>query len=169
MKRLVLCRHAKSSWKDMALRDIDRPLNKRGGKDAPMMGKRLADRGLKPDLIISSSAKRALKTARRLAKKAGYPKKNIVIEKDMYGASPELLLARVRRFDNSRAVVVMIGHNPAMTSFANLLGGLDIYNIPTCGIVALDFDVGAWKDVGRKKGKLVFFDYPRKTDNQEAG
>jgi phosphohistidine phosphatase len=65
-------------------------------------------------------------------------------------------------------MVIMVGHNPETTSFANLLGGLDIYNVPTCGIVTLDFDIGTWKDVGRKNGRLIFFDYPRKVDNQVA-
>lgn len=168
MKKLLLCRHAKSSWKDITLVDIDRPLNKRGKRDAPVMGGRLFDQGTKPDLIISSPAKRALKTARQLAKKMGYPKENIVIEDDMYGASPELLLELVRRFDNSNDMVIMVGHNPETTSFANLLGGLDIYNVPTCGIVALAFDIGTWKDVNRKNGRLIFFDYPRKVDHQVA-
>ncbi len=168
MKRLLLCRHAKSSWKDMTLRDIDRPLNKRGKRDAPVMGDRLAGQGLTPCLIVSSPANRALKTARRLAKQLGYPKKNIVIEDDMYGASSESLLALVRGFDSSCETVIMVGHNPETTSFANLLGDLDIYNVPTCGIVALDFDVRSWKDVSRKKGSLVFFDYPRKADTEEV-
>jgi phosphohistidine phosphatase len=152
----------------MSLHDIDRPLNKRGKKAAPLMGDRLAQRSLLPDLVICSPARRALATARRLAKQLGYPKKNIVIEDDMYGASPESMLTLVRKLDNRSRMVMLVGHNPETTEFANLLGGLDLYNVPTCGIVALSFDITTWKDVGRKKGALDFFDFPRQVDTRET-
>jgi len=162
MKQLLLCRHAKSSWKDSSLPDINRPLNKRGKRDAPVMGKRLARRGLQPDQMVSSPAKRALATARQLAKQVGYPKKNITVIDKLYGASPDALLAFVRGLDNSCNTVYLVGHNPETTIFANYLGNLDIYNVPTCGIVALEFKSGSWIEVGRGKGSLIFFDYPRK-------
>lgn len=162
MKQLLLCRHAKSSWKDSSLPDIDRPLNKRGKRDAPVMGKRLASRGLQPDQMVSSPAKRALVTARQLAKQVGYPKKNIAVIDMLYGASPEELLAFVRRLDNSCNTVYLVGHNPETTILANYLGNVNIYNVPTCGIVALEFKMGSWGEVGQGKGSLIFFDYPRK-------
>lgn len=152
----------------MTLHDIDRPLNKRGRKDAPVMGARLAGRGLQPNLIISSPAVRALKTAGRLAKQVGCPRRDISIENDIYGASVESLLGIVRGCDNGCNMVMMVGHNPEMTLLANMLGCLDINNVPTCGIVELDFEITTWKDVGRKKGELAFFDYPRNADNQDV-
>src|SRR5947199_872234 len=92
MKTLFLIRHAKSSWTDPALPDKDRPLGNRGRRDAPKMGKRLAKRDVKPDLILSSPARRALKTAEIIAKKLDYKRKNIVVEDRLYsGAVHDLL------------------------------------------------------------------------------
>lgn len=162
MKRLLLCRHAKSSWKDITLEDIDRPLNKRGKRDAPEMGRRLAAGGIKPDMIISSPARRACKTARQLAKLTGFGKKNVILLREVYAASANELLAIVREFDDAASVVFVVGHNPETTVLANMLGDLDIDNVPTCGVVALDFAVDSWQQIGETKGTLVFFDYPRK-------
>lgn len=162
MKKLLLCRHAKSSWKDITLEDIDRPLNKRGRKDAPEMGKRLASLSVKPDMIITSPARRARKTARQLAKALGFKKKNVIILDKVYAASESELLQIIQDFDNSAGLVMMVGHNPEMTGLANILGDLDIDNVPTCGIVALEFAVDSWQEVGKVRGSLAFFDYPRK-------
>ena len=162
MKRLLLCRHAKSSWKDITLEDIDRPLNKRGKRAAPEMGRRLSDKGITPDMIISSPACRARKTARQLAKVTGFGKNNVILLEKVYSASAEELLAIIREFDDAATVVLMVGHNPETTLLANILGDLDIENVPTCGIVALDFGVDSWQEVGKIKGTMIFFDYPRK-------
>lgn len=162
MKRLILCRHAKSSWKDITLEDINRPLNKRGKRDAPEMGKRLAGQGVKPDVIVSSPARRARKTARQMAKRLGFKKKNVLILEKMYAASVDELLEIIHKFDDDTNLVVMVGHNPETTLLANILGDLDIDNVPTCGLVSLDFAVDSWQEIGKVKGSLVFFDYPRK-------
>lgn len=162
MKRLLLCRHAKSSWKDITLEDIDRPLNKRGKRDAPEMAKRLNSQGIRPDMIVSSPARRARKTARQIAKITGLGKKNVILLEKIYAASPRELVEIINTFDDAAAVVLMVGHNPEITILANALSDLDIDNVPTCGIVTLDFKVASWKEVGKSKGTLVFFDYPRK-------
>lgn len=161
MKRLTLVRHAKSSWKDRSLRDFDRPLNKRGKHDAPMMGERLAKAKVKPDLIVSSPAQRALKTARVIADAIGYPRKQISEQKSIYEASHAALLELVQRFDDTFQHVMLFGHNPAFTYLANSLIREHIENVPTCGIVCIDFDVSSWADIGSDKGQLVFFDYPK--------
>lgn len=168
MKRLFLCRHAKSSWKDSTLADIDRPLNKRGKKDAPVMGARLAMRGFGPDLILASPAKRALATARQLAKHVDYPKKNIIIKNELYGATPDTQMHIIRNVYDDLTSVYIVGHNPETTLLANYLGGLDIYNVPTCGIVLLEFDVESWGKIDRGEGKLILFDYPKRIED-EAG
>ena len=162
MKRLILCRHAKSSWKDITLEDIDRPLNKRGKRDAPEMGRRLAAQEIKPDVIVSSPARRARNTARQLAKALGFKKKNVIIIDKLYAASPEELLEIIHQFSDALSMVIMVGHNPEMTMTANILGGLDIDNVPTCGLVVLDFAVDSWQEIGKVRGDLLFFDYPRK-------
>ena len=104
MKTLFLIRHAKSSWDDTALADNDRPLNARGKRDAPKMGKRLAKRGVKPDLILSSPATRALKTAEIIAKKLDYRRKNIVVDDRLYAVEADQLLDVIRKLgDRTRA------------------------------------------------------------------
>lgn len=163
MKRLYLVRHAKSSWKDATLEDFDRPLNKRGKQDAPLMGKLFKSHyKLSPDLIVSSPAKRAAKTAKVIAKEIGFPKKQIVYEGAIYEAGVPPLLSVIRKIDDSADQVMLFGHNPGLTMLAEYLIGVVVDNIPTCGIFCIDFDVDSWKEVGEGRGKEVFFDYPKK-------
>jgi len=161
MKQLLIYRHAKSSWKDPSLADFDRPLNKRGERDAPQMAKMLTSQNIQPDLIVSSTANRAKLTALVLAKELHYPKKKIVYLDSIYNASAEKLIPCIHSLDDHYDKVVIVGHNTGFTTLANILGNLDIANVPTCGIVALDFKIDSWKDVKKKEGKLVFFYYPK--------
>lgn len=164
MKRLLICRHAKSSWSQSDLRDFDRPLNKRGEGDAPEMGRRLAVRGLRPDLIIASPAVRALATAHHYARQLQYPVEAIRTNPVQYAATVPLLLQLIHQVDDAAVGVLMVvGHNPESTALANVLGALMIDNIPTSGIVALDFAVGGWQEVAPGKGTLHFFDFPKNT------
>jgi phosphohistidine phosphatase len=162
MKTLTLVRHAKSSWKEMTLSDRLRPLNKRGKADAPEMGERLARRGVKVDRMISSPAKRALKTARIMAEKLGYPREEIVEDERVYPGNPRALLSVIRSLDTKLKHVMLFGHNPGLTELANMLGAEDIDNVPTCGTVEMRFNINGWKEVGRVKGAKIFFDYPKK-------
>ncbi len=162
MKQLLLCRHAKSSWKDTGLADIDRPLNGRGRKNAPEMGRRLAAAGAVPDLVVSSPACRALATAGLIALATGMDPDEIVVKKQVYDASSTGLLRVIQGLEEQRDRVMLVGHNPETTQVANILGSLEIANVPTCGIVALDFDVGSWAEVGPGLGTLVFFEYPKR-------
>ena len=162
MKILTLVRHAKSSWKDPGLADFDRPLNKRGKNDAPMMGQRLIEYKVSPDLIITSPANRALTTAKVIAQEIGYPNKKLVIDKQVYLATTYGLLEAVKKVDNAHREVLLVGHNPDLTELANVLTGEVIDNIPTCGVVRMKFDISAWKDLGKQQGELVLFDYPKK-------
>lgn len=162
MKVLILVRHAKSSWDDPDLADVDRPLNKRGKKNAPEMGQRLKSQGIMPDQMVSSPAKRARSTAKRIAKQLGYPKENIRLAEEIYEAGLDNLLLLVKNIHGDPGTLMLFGHNPAITEFANNLTGIDIQNIPTCGIVSIQFDVEEWKQVDYKKGKLISFDYPKK-------
>jgi len=162
MKTLYLIRHAKSSWSNPALSDFDRGLNKRGKRNAPFMGKRLADYNVLPDLILSSPAKRAKKTAKIIAKTIGYPKKKIVYDETIYHAAVQDMLRIVSTASDSNNALFLVGHNYAITEFAELLTNRRINNIPTSGIVAVTFPFEQWKRVGFGKGKLEFFDYPKK-------
>ena len=162
MKRLTLVRHAKSSWKDPERADFDRPLNKRGKQDAPRMGERLAARGERPDLILTSPARRARKTAKEIARKIGLPGEHLVLEAKIYEAETEALLEVVRNLDDRWEGVLLVGHNPGLTDLVNLLGNCGIENLATCGVLRIDFDVETWRSIGPGSGAVVFYDYPKR-------
>ena len=119
MKRLYLIRHAKSSWRDAGLADFDRPLNKRGKHDVPRMGQRLKALGVLPDVIVSSPAKRAIRTARQIADEIGYDRKAIELNEILYGAVPEDTLAIVRATAAAYDSTMIFGHNPMMTELVS--------------------------------------------------
>ena len=162
MKTLYLIRHAKSSWSDPTLRDFERPLNKRGKRDAPFMAEQLKRKGVVPDLIISSPAVRAKKTANQFAKTLGYPKKEIDFKPAIYDADEDDLLTILQAIQASRHSVLLFGHNPEFTEVANLLANIQIDNVPTTGIVAIQFEVKEWNQLKFGMGTLLFFDYPKK-------
>ncbi|MCP4400237.1 MAG: histidine phosphatase family protein [bacterium] len=162
MKRLYLVRHAKSSWKDYSLKDFERPLNKRGQRDAPVMGQRLATQNICPDLIVGSPAKRALTTAKIIAHEMKYPETKIVTNDAIYEAGPSNLLHMIQQLDDPAEQVMLVGHNPGFTMLAEELCSEEFDNIPTCGIVCIDFDAASWKKIEYGKGTLIFFDYPKK-------
>ncbi|CAN5480690.1 phosphohistidine phosphatase SixA [soil metagenome] len=160
MKTLYLLRHAKSSWDNPDLDDFDRPLNDRGEKDAPTIGKRLMERNVVAQVFYSSPAVRAVTTMQIIAKALGYDSKNIRTEDKLYHASEEVLLGFVKKMSDDFQSIMIAGHNPGLTGFANILQEKYIDNIPTTGVVQIDFHVDTWKDV--EKGKLIFFDFPKK-------
>src|SRR5262245_32888955 len=112
MKHLILVRHAKSSWKDTELEDHERPLNKRGERDAPFMAKIFRDKNLEPDLIVSSTAVRALDTAKEFARKLDYKKGKILRVAELYLAEADDMLQYVRGIDDEYKTVMLFGHNP---------------------------------------------------------
>lgn len=158
MKRLYLVRHAKSSWDNLP--DFDRPLSKRGKHDAPRMGDYLRSiRQVRPDYVLCSSAKRVRSTAKRLLKALEYPKDRVVWDERIYSGHSDDVLAMIRRIENRYGEVMVIGHNPDMTELANTLTGVHIADVPTCGVVCIDFEVDSWADV--RRGNLVFFEVPK--------
>ncbi|HKY59773.1 MAG TPA: histidine phosphatase family protein [Gemmatimonadota bacterium] len=161
MKSLFLIRHAKSSWKDASLADRDRPLNKRGKRDAPEMGRRLAARGDAPDLIVSSPAVRALATARIIAEAVGYPVDRIREDERIYMAGPAELLEAIRDLEDDLQQVFLFGHNPGLTELVNELSEPVIDNVPTCGIVELRVTVDRWADVSPGTVRRAGFDTPK--------
>lgn len=163
-KILYLVRHAKSSWKDASLDDYDRPLNKRGKRDAPEMGKRLAEEDIRLGMIASSPAKRAKKTALTIAEAVGYDTNNIQWEEKLYHAQPVDLLREVHKIPDQINSLMLIGHNPGLTDFCNDLSPEEIENIVTTGIVCLKFEVNKWEEISlAKTGRLVWYDYPKKS------
>lgn len=167
MKALYIMRHAKSSWDDLDKSDFDRPLNDRGERDAPRMGKRLKEKDIHPDLIICSPAKRTWSTSKRIADILKYPKKNIKTVKSLYHADEEIILETLQNVNDNANVVILVGHNPGLTDFTNTLSEdeTNIDNIPTCGIVAFEFKVESWKEIKWGSGKMLFFDYPKSKED----
>lgn len=161
MKRLTLVRHAKSGHKDASLPDFERPLSRRGKEDAPEMGRRLAAREDPPDAVVTSPAKRARKTAEKVARALGYPEDAIQEDSRVYDAGVGTLIGVLRDFDDAWDHVLLVGHNPGFTELANLLGGLSIENVPTCGVVCLDLAETTWRRVAEGAGSLVFYDSPK--------
>ncbi|MDA0705649.1 MAG: histidine phosphatase family protein [Proteobacteria bacterium] len=161
MKILTLVRHAKSSWENSTLGDRERPLNERGEQDAPQMGKRLVAAGIRPLLIISSPAVRAWSTARILAQEIGYPIEFLQREDGLYMASLDeildVLVAQDAEFNN----LLLVGHNPGLTTFANYLVPGLTSNLPTAGVVAVQFDHPDWNLHTRPAMELLTYDFPK--------
>lgn len=161
MKTLYLVRHAKSSWKFPELEDFDRPLNGRGKRDAPMMGQRLRQAGVCPQLILSSPAQRTRKTARALAKAMGYSS-DIRHDDALYDASSEQLLAAVQTVDDTVTTLLLVGHNPELTELVNQLTSHSIDNVVTAGVVSITFSVDHWSEVALGAGQFEKYDYPKR-------
>jgi phosphohistidine phosphatase len=164
MKNVILVRHAKSSWENMFLSDHDRPLNPRGKRDAPEMGSRLKKKNINPSLMLSSTAKRARITAKKIAKKIGYKKNQISLTKALFHADDDSIFEIIKSIDDGHNTIMLFGHNPGITECANLLAGTIIDNIPTCGVASISFDCNSWKEIQRREGTMVFYDYPKKVE-----
>ena len=162
MKKLYLIRHAKSSWDNPGSTYFERPLNKRGKRDAPFIGKLLKKENVEPDLIISSPAVRALTTAEFFAKEIGYSKNKILKDENIYEAGLRELEDIVQNIPDDKTVILLFGHNPGLTHYVNHLGDKYIENMPTCSVAGIEFDVKSWKEIERDKGKIVMFEYPKK-------
>ncbi|RXJ86591.1 histidine phosphatase family protein [Arcobacter sp. CECT 8985] len=161
MKNLYLIRHAKSSWKNMTLSDFDRPLNNRGKKNAPFMAKLLKKKGLKPDLIIASPSYRTRKTAHIFADIFKYNKKEILFFECLYNASKNDILETIKYIDDKFENLFLIGHNPSLNQFVQEYVNFN-ENIPTSGIIKIEFDCKRWKETKKNNAQLIFFEYPKK-------
>jgi phosphohistidine phosphatase len=143
MRVLLLLRHAKSSWESAGLADHDRPLNNRGKRDAPRMGKVLLEEGIVPEIIISSSAIRARSTAKKVAKSSRY-KGEVIIESSLYSGGPIEYLNVLRRQPDQARTVLMVGHNPDIEQLLEMLTRKEII-MPTCSLAAVNLPVDQWK------------------------
>ena len=161
MKTLTLVRHAKSSWKDTSLSDRDRPLNKRGKRDAPEMGQRITAAGIRPSLIVSSPAVRAWTTAKIIADQIGYPREFLQRDSALYLASVNGILDVIVAQDAGFNNVMLVGHNPGFTDFANYLVPGLTNNIPTAGVVCVELDTDDWSLYDTPDANLVLYDFPK--------
>ncbi len=154
MKTLLILRHAKSSWSQPGARDYDRPLNQRGKRDAPRMGALILERGLIPQLILSSSAKRARKTAAKFAKACEYDGEVRHID-DFYLAPPEAYINALRQLDDQVACAMVVGHNPGVEDLLKELTGNDEV-MPTAALGHIQIDIDRWSEIAvNGSAKLV--------------
>ena len=162
MKTLTLLRHAKSSWKDTSILDRERPLNRRGQRDAPVIAERISEAGIRPSLILSSPAVRAWTTAQAIAHEIGYPQEFLQQEERLYHASVRELLKLIAEQDVGFSNLMIVGHNPGLTDFANYLMHELTDNIPTCGFVSFEIDCEDWNLESEAEIKLMVYDYPKR-------
>ena len=162
MKSLTIVRHAKSSWKHHGLSDRERPLNKRGERDAPVMARRVAETGIRPSQIISSPAVRAWTTAKVFARELGYPAEFLQREDGLYLASLDNLLDVVATQDPGFNHLMLFGHNPGLTDLVNYLVPGLTSNLPTSGVVSVNLETDDWMLYDRPPTELVLHDYPKK-------
>jgi phosphohistidine phosphatase len=160
-RRLVLVRHAKSSWADPDVVDHDRPLNARGRHAASRVGKYLRNAGVEPDLVLCSSATRARQTLELLSLPRAT---DIVIEEQLYGAQPDELLARVRRIPAGIVSALLIGHNPGLEEFARMLAEEPDAlpeKFPTGAVADLRLPIRRWEELAAGTGRLHAFAIPQ--------
>lgn len=165
MKTLYLLRHAKSSWDSPQLKDFERPLKKRGLHDIPVMAQRFRERGSEVDIVVTSPAERAKSTAKRFAEAIELPQERVASNPDLYFAGVGMLLKAASLFDEDYSAGMLVGHNPAITEFANAMANTSIDNVPTCGLVQMELPISAWSEIQPGSAKIVEFDYPKKLED----
>ena len=161
MKKILLCRHAKSSWDYPELADYLRPLAKRGLRDAPLMAERLLERGIYPELILTSDAVRARETATIFTKKLGISPQLLQEKPQLYHASPKSILNLVKSVSDDIHTLFLFGHNPGFNDLIYHFGG-NIGNLPTCGVYGIKFEIYHWAEIHPKNGEFWYYDYPKR-------
>jgi len=135
--------------------------NFRGRRNSPDMGKRMLEQGHKPDLFISSPANRALTTTRNIMRELGIDESEIVTNEDLYFSGATGMQSVLESVNDRYHKVMMTGHNPTMTFFMNKLANTNVFNMPTCAIAIIGFDMASWADLDSTEGVLLGYDYPK--------
>jgi phosphohistidine phosphatase len=168
MKTIYINRHAKSDWPDKDMTDFDRPLNRRGLKDAPVMATRLAERlranGDIIDHIVSSTAKRAITTCDIFCEVNGWGLEKVEKTRDIYENGSMAVKKIISAMDSNINSVIFFGHNPHFSDLVTYFSGNQGVQLPTCGIVRIDFNTDKWADLLEVNGNINFFDYPKNND-----
>lgn len=154
MKTVLILRHAKSSWKHAGLADHDRPLNKRGKRDAPRMGVLLREKNLFPDLILCSSAKRARSTIDLFVESSGY-EGEVRVSRDLYAHYADAYVEALRALDDQYVRVMVVGHNPGLEELLALLTG-EWHRLPTAALAQVRLPINRWEELDEDiEGELV--------------
>ena len=159
MKTLYIVRHAKSSWEYEGIKDIDRPLNKRGINNAYLISNVLNKKVACPDVFVSSCANRALHTAMIFSYTFNYPLSDLKISKALYSFSDGYLINTVKALDDGFDSAIIFSHDHGISDFVNKFGSQQLNNVPTCGVVGIKFNTNHWKDI--KDGNTFITDFPK--------
>lgn len=159
MKTLLLLRHAKSSWKDTSVKDFDRPLNQRGLKAAPAIGRLMRKRKLQPELVLSSPAERARQTTQLVLEAAGL-KTEVRYDERIYEASAARLFEIVSQIDEEAGMVMMVGHNPGFEELLEALTG-EARSLSTAALACIELDSEKWSKVKAGENRLAWLVKPK--------
>lgn len=162
MKTIYLVRHGKAEGRNIEMDDYDRPLAERGVNDSKTVSSRLAEYGIRPPVIVSSPAPRAIDTAKIFAKQFRYPVKKIRTRISLYEQGETAIAEIMSGLDNVYDSVMVVGHNPLIEECARFLTGILKDAVPTCGVVGVECDADRWKDIQPGNGRVVFFEAPGK-------
>ena len=161
-KKLMIMRHAKSSWDDTSLKDFDRPLNDRGNRDAPRMGRYLKELDLIPDFVVSSPALRAHQTITHVAKVTGLDQRSIQWNADLYFQGADAYITSVKSAPDDASIVLIAGHNPTVEQVVSVLStGSSVRSMTTANIVCFDVSSGSWSDLATDNCKFKWHVGPK--------
>ncbi len=163
MKTLIVVRHAKSNWANIGERDFDRNLSERGKADAPQMAKKLLATNIKIDAFVSSTAKRARKTAKAFIEAYGKTKDDIILSSNLYNAPAGTFYDIIAALKDEQQAVAIFAHNPGITDFVNTLCATQIDEMPTCAIFAVQIPITNWLNFKNAKKEFLFFKYPKES------
>lgn len=159
MKTLYIVRHAKSSWEYDGIKDIDRPLKKRGINDSYLISKVIKDKIETPNVFVSSCANRALHTAMIFSYTFNFPLSNMKISKSLYSFSDGYLIKTVKALDDGFESAIVFSHDHGINTFVNKFGNKFIGHVPTCGVIGIKFKDKHWKNI--KKGETFLVEFPK--------
>ena len=159
MKTLYIVRHAKSSWQHEGIKDIDRPLKKRGINDAYLISNVLEKKISRPDVFIASCANRALHTATIFSYVFNYPLANLKISKSLYSFSDGYLIKTVKALDDGFDSAIIFSHDHGISDFVNKFGSIVLDHVSTCGVIGIKFDTNHWKNI--KSGETFLAEFPK--------
>jgi phosphohistidine phosphatase len=163
MKTLILVRHAKSDHSVVGLKDFDRTLNEQGHREAPKMAKKFSEKGIKINSIVSSPALRTKLTTEYITEQIGYKNEDIVWNENIYEASVRILANEFSQFDDKQSIIMVVGHNPGLSYFAENITKADIGEMPTSSFIAIELNIDSWKEISSGIGKVLFYEYPENT------
>ena len=159
MKKLIIIRHSKSSWKDLSLEDFHRPLNKRGKTDGPIMANFLSSKINKICFLHSSSSVRTFETSKFFIDRIKFDQ--IKYDDSLYHSSSFSILNLIRNYSDNFSSAAIIAHNPGLTNLINELTNIDLDNLPTTGIAEIDFNCIKWNDISLNNGNLIQIKFPK--------